>query len=189
MRKPFALVALALLVACSRPAVEPPQAAALSSPGSITVGESGVGPLTAQIPFEARSLEALFPGSHAQATVMTDGDRQYPILTVLGPDLNLILEVDGGDGARITSVEVLGGKVQGPGGETVMSPWLALGFKPADCVPGKGRDLAALVCHRPGAPRLAYIVGIRKWSGPGAPSAEKLTTDAFLRELRWTPPK
>jgi hypothetical protein len=191
MRKPIALLALGLIAACGPKAQEPqapPSAPMVAAPESFLAGEAGIGPITAQAPFEAAAMETLFPGAHVEASVMMDRDGEYPILTVMGAGLSVILEVDGGDAGRITAVRVLGGRVRGPSGETLMTPWAALAFEPQDCAPGQNRELAALVCRRPAAPNLAYIIGIRGWSGPGTPAPEKLTADGFLREMLWTPP-
>lgn len=188
MRK-IVLLALGLLAACSRPAGQKPDAAQApvsATSRSIAASETGIGPITAQTPFDAAALQALFPGAHVEPSVMMDGDRKYPILTVMGADLGMILEVDGDQSAGIAAIEALGGDVRGPGNETLMNPWNALGFTLEQCRSGDHRDLGALVCHRPGAPRLAYLIGVRSWSGPGAPSAAKLAADGFLRGLRWT---
>ncbi len=198
------LIALLALAACGKPADQKPTAPVAEATEATlpadaprarpawTVSADGVGPITGNTPFDRQVLAALFPESDVKSGLVSLEGDDYPIITITGPDeLNIEIMQDTTRGAakgRIVSIHAEGGPVIGPRGETLRTPFSALGLKAADCVIGADRLYGAALCRRPGTTTPAYVIG-----APGqlsgnvgdTPDSAELASKGFLRGFLW----
>lgn len=200
------LLALALLAACGEPATPPPPAdapvvrppppvatapvvAPAAEPwttGELKITPGGVGPLSAATPFEREAVLALFPQARVEPSFLHFGDQTWPQITVEQGDALALSIIETKPGQR--EVRVAGGQAAGPTGEALMARWPDAKFDPANCEPGQGRDVNAVVCRRPDVPQIAYVFGVPGWTHPTMPPVATLAEKAFIREIVWTPP-
>jgi hypothetical protein len=195
------LLALAL-AACGKPGDKPVQApvapateanlpadAAEGAP-AYSASDAGIGPVTTTTPFTQDAIAALFPGSQVKEAFLNEEGMQTSIVTVNGPD-ELVLEIQQSmTEGRVGKILAQGGPVAGPKGETLLDRWSALGFARDQCVMGVDRFVNALLCRRPGAPNLAYVLAIPGYQATDdqVPPEALLADKAFLREFLWQGP-
>ncbi|HYD44912.1 MAG TPA: DUF1131 family protein [Phenylobacterium sp.] len=199
-------LALALLAACGEPATPPPPADApverppppvatppVTAPpaepwtsGELKITPGGVGPLSAATPFEREAVLALFPEARVEPSFLHFGEQTWPQITVEQGDALGLSIIETKPGQR--EVRVATGQVAGPNGETLLAKWTDARFDPANCQPGQGRDVNAVVCRRPDAPQITYVFAVPGWTQPTMPPAATLAEKAFIREIVWTPP-
>lgn len=194
------LIALLGLAACGKPAEPQPTApVAAATEATIpadapkatpawTVSDQGVGPITGATAFDRDVIAALFPDSEVRTAVVNLEGDDYPTITISGQD-GLSIEVME-DKGRIYSIMAEGGPVIGPRGETLMTPFPALGLKADDCVMAADRLSGSALCRRPGTATPAYVIGAPdRLSGNvgDTPLAAELAKGS-LRGLLWQAP-
>ena len=198
MKRLTLLPLMAVLAACQPAAPqgeEPADAPALEAPAtpapeisdSRAISTAGVGPITAETPFDAEAIRALFPDAEVEAEFLHGEGQPTPIITVMGTD-ETVLEIHGGGDGNVGQVMVLGGAFSGPGGEMLMAGWPDLGLTAADCVMGEGRFTGQPVCRKAGAPNLAYVLAVPNWTRAELPDPTTLNGRARLAALVWTRP-
>lgn len=169
------------------PAVEAPAAPAPAASDNRAVTAAGVGPITAETPFDADAVRALFPGAEVEAAFLHGEGQPTPIITVIGTD-ETVLEIQGGGDGNVGQVMVSGGAFTGPGGEALMASWPELGLTAADCVMGEGRFTGQPVCRKAAAPNLAYVLAVPNWTRAELPDPTTLNGRARLAAFVWTRP-
>jgi hypothetical protein len=196
MKRLTLLPVMALFAACQpgspqgeepadAPAVETPAAPAASD--SRAISAAGVGPITAETPFDADAVRALFPDAEVEAEFLHGEGQPTPIITVIGTD-ETVLEIQGGGDGNVGQVMASGGAFTGPGGETLMAGWPDLGLTAADCAMGEGRFTGQPVCRKAGAPNLAYVLAVPNWTRAELPDPTTLNGRARLAAFVWTRP-
>lgn len=203
MKRLLLLAVLLPLAACGKPGEQTPTAPVAAATEATlpadapraqpawTVSADGVGPISGKTPFDRQTIAALFPESEVRSAFVNLEGEQYPVITVTGPD-ELSIEVMGDTAnGRIDSIHAEGGPVIGPRGETLTTPFPALGLKAADCVIGADRLAGLALCRRPGTTTPAYVI-----SAPGqlsgnvgdTPDSGELTSKGVLHGLLWQAP-
>lgn len=185
--KRLALISVAAVLAACQPTSQTEEApadapAVTTGPWEITA--SGVGPITADTPFDAAAIQALFSGSTAESGFLHVGEETIPIITVYGSD-DLSLEIQGSSDGRVARVSIGGGAFAGPNGETLLTPWPQLGLTPADCAMGEGRRFE---CHKADAANVSYVIAVPGWDSDAAPDEATLTERAILGSMGWIRP-
>ena len=155
--------------------------------GPLTVGVDGVGPITSATAFDLPTFKVLFPRAVvAQAFLHVGTGRPQPIINVEQNQIPL-MEVSKGEDGDLGSIRLEGGDVRGPKDETLLTKWSALDLDIANCRAGEGRDLNTVVCARPDAPNVAYLIGVPGWTKGGLPPVELLNAKGQLNGFVWRP--
>jgi hypothetical protein len=155
--------------------------------GPLTVGVEGVGPITAATAFDLPTFKVLFPRAVvAQAFLHVGTGRPQPIINV-EQNQTPLMEVSKGEDGDLGSIRLEGGDVRGPKDETLLTQWSALGLDIANCRAGEGRDLNTVICARPEAPNVAYLIGVPGWTRGGLPPVETLNAKGQLNGFVWRP--
>lgn len=198
MRALLSTVAVGLLLAAcgpqtSRPAdsgaattTEPPRSAAVVGPILITFSETGAGEINGATRLSVRSVTAYFPDATIRRAPSDGAEGQ--IITVRRPD-GLALDLHpGADPERVGQILGRAGPVVGPLGEEIGASWGTLGLDLEGCGPGEAEWAQALVCYRPGQPKLGYILDLAGYEGPvdEALDLEFLDQGARLSAFVWT---
>jgi len=200
MIRRLALLSLLALAACGKPAEPIPTAPvaaateatlpadAVAAQPAYTASEAGIGPITADTPYDRAALAKLFPDARVEPGVDDWEGEEFGVLIVRGDDgLDLRITDDKG---RLHGAWARGGPVVGPRGERLGDGWGKSGFKRGDCKAGWENDTGKIFCRRPGQPRLAYVYEAQgKWedgvSDNAMPSAAFLAANGVLTGLNW----
>jgi hypothetical protein len=155
--------------------------------GPLQVRADGVGPVTGATAFDAPTLAALFPKAVVKSAFLHSGPGPAaPIITVEQNQIPM-MEVSKGEDGELASIRLEGGDVRGPKDETLLTKWSALGLNIANCRAGQGRDVNAVVCARPEAPNVQYLIGLPGWTKGGLPPVEALNAKGQLNGFVWRP--
>lgn len=155
--------------------------------GPLQVRADGVGPITSATAFDAPTLAALFPKALVKSAFLHSGPGPAaPIITVEQNQIPM-LEVSKGEDGELAAIRLEGGDVRGPRDETLLTRWSALKIDLAQCRAGEGRDLNTVVCARPEAPNVLYLIGLPGWTKGGLPPVEALNAKGQLNGFVWRP--
>lgn len=155
--------------------------------GPLAVSAQGVGPITSATAFDAPTLAALFPKAVVKSAFLHSGPGPAaPIITVEQNQIPL-MEISRNEDGDLGAIRLEGGDVRGPRGETLLTPWSALNLDIAHCRAGEGRDVNTVVCARPEAPNVQYLIGVPGWTQGGLPTVETLNAKGQLNGLVWRP--
>ena len=155
--------------------------------GPLAITAQSVGPITSGTAFDPPTLAALFPKAMVKSAFLHSGPGPAaPIITVEQNQIPL-MEISKSEDGDLGSIRLEGGDVRGPKDETLLTKWSALGLDITNCRAGEGRDVNTLVCVRPEAPNVTYLIGVPGWTKGGLPSAEILNAKGQLNGFVWRP--
>jgi len=155
--------------------------------GPLAVSAQGVGPITSATAFDAPTLAALFPKAVVKSAFLHSGPGPAaPIITVEQNQIPL-MEISRNEDGDLGAIRLEGGDVRGPRDEVLLTKWSALGLDIAHCRAGQGRDVNTVVCVRPEAPNISYLIGVPGWTRGGLPSIEILNAKGQLNGFVWRP--
>jgi hypothetical protein len=173
---------LALLAACgpSEKPVEPASAPAAAAPAPATdllaLDEYAVGPIMAQTPFKAETIQALFPKDKVASTASS--------ITV-SRDGATMLDIQGEPGlTTVGEIRIAGRSATGPRGEGLGMKWPLLDVPLKRCWMGKDAYRHAVICAQPGEPVLRYVFEVPGWTEDQLPSTDILA-GATLSGFIW----
>lgn len=155
--------------------------------GPLTVRAEGVGPINASTAFDLPTLRALFPKAVVeQAFLHLGSGPAQPIINVEQSQIPL-MEISKGEDGGLGSIRLEGGDVRGPRDETLLTTFSALDLDVRNCRAGEGRDVNGVVCVRPEAPNVSYLIGVPGWTKGGLPPVSTLNAKGQLNGLVWRP--
>lgn len=155
--------------------------------GPLAVRADGVGPITAATAFDLPTIKVLFPRAVvAQAFLHFGAGPAQPIINVEQNQIPL-MEISKGEDGDLGAIRLEGGDVRGPRDETLLTQWSALDLDIAHCRAGEGRDINTVVCARPEAPNVGYLIGVPGWTKGGLPPVETLKAKGQLNGFVWRP--
>lgn len=155
--------------------------------GPLTVRAEGVGPINASTAFDLPTIKVLFPKAVvAQAFLHFGTGPAQPIINVEQNQIPL-MEIAKGEDGDLGSIRLEGGDVRGPKDETLLTQWSALGLDIKTCRAGEGRDVNGIICVRPEAPNVQYLIGVPGWTRGGLPPVETLNAKGQLNGFVWRP--
>lgn len=155
--------------------------------GPLSVRAEGVGPITSATAFDLPTLKVLFPKAVvAQAFLHVGAGPAQPIINVEQNQIPL-MEISKGEDGDLGAIRLEGGDVRGPRGEALLTRWSALGLDIANCRAGEGRDINTVICARPEAPNVSYLIGVPGWTKGGLPSVGVLNAKGKLNGFVWRP--
>lgn len=155
--------------------------------GPLQIRADGVGPITGATAFDAPTLAALFPKAMVKSAFLHSGPgAAAPIITVEQNQIPM-MEVAKGEDGELASIRLEGGDVRGPKDEVLLTQWSGLDLDIANCRAGEGRDINAVVCARPEAPNVLYLIGLPGWTKGGLPPVEALKAKGQLNGFVWRP--
>ena len=155
--------------------------------GPLAVRAEGIGPITSATAFDAPTLTALFPKAVVKSAFLHSGPGPaQPIITVEQNQVPL-MEISKSEDGGLGAIRLEGGDVRGPRDETLLTQWSALGLDIANCRAGAGRDINAVICARPEAPNVAYLIGVPGWTQGGLPPLATLAAKGQLNGFVWRP--
>jgi hypothetical protein len=155
--------------------------------GPLQVRADGVGPVSGATAFDEATLKALFPRARVRSAALHFGPGPAQPVLVVEQNQIPILEISKGEEGGLGAIRLEAGDVRGPGNETLLTGWPALDLDIRHCRAGEGRDINAVVCVRPGAPNVRYLVGVPGWTHGGIPPVETLKAKGQLNGLVWRP--
>jgi len=155
--------------------------------GPLQVRADGVGPVSSATAYDEATLKALFPRARVKSAFLHFGPGPAQPILVVEQDQIPILEISKGEEGGLGAIRLEGGDVRGPRNETLLTGWPALDLDIRHCRAGEGRDINAVVCVRPDAPNVRYLIGVPGWTHGGLPPAETLTAKGQLNGLVWRP--
>lgn len=155
--------------------------------GPLSVSAQGVGPITSATAFDAATLAALFPRAVVKSAFLHSGPGPAaPIITVEQNQVPL-MEISRSEDGELGAIRLEGGDVRGPRGESLLTKWSELGLDLAHCRTGEGRDINTVVCARPEAPNVSYLIGMPGGTQGRLPTVEILNAKGQLNGLVWRP--
>lgn len=155
--------------------------------GPLTVRAEGVGPINASTAFDLPTIKVLFPKAVvAQAFLHFGAGPAQPIINVEQNQIPL-MEISKGEDGDLGAIRLEGGDVRGPKDETLLTQWSALGLDIKTCRAGEGRDVNGVICVRPEAPNVQYLIGVPGWTRGGLPPVETLNAKGKLNGFVWRP--
>jgi hypothetical protein len=188
MIRHLSLVAILALAACGKPAEQQPTAPvapateatipadAVAAQPAYSLSDTGLGPITADTPYDQGALAKLFPEARVAAGTDNWEGEEHGVLDVRGDD-GLDLRINGEKG-KLLSVWARGGPVAGPRGERIGDAWAKGGFKATDCKAGWENDTGKIFCRRSGHTQAVYVYETGDaWEG----SDNVVPSEAFLQ--------
>jgi hypothetical protein len=155
--------------------------------GPLQVRADGVGPINAATAFDAPTLAALFPKAMIKSAFLHFGTGPaQPIITVEQNQIPM-MEISKNEDGGLGSIRLEGGDVRGPKDEILLTQWSALNLQIDNCRAGEGRDINIVICARPEAPNVSYLIGVPGWTKGGLPPVETLNTKGQLNGFVWRP--
>ncbi|PTS91128.1 MULTISPECIES: DUF1131 domain-containing protein [unclassified Caulobacter] len=155
--------------------------------GPLQVRADGVGPVSSATAYDEATLKALFPRARIKSAFLHFGPGPAQPILVVEQNQIPILEISKGEEGGLGAIRLEGGDVRGPRNETLLTAWPALDLDIRHCRAGEGRDVNALVCVRPEAPNVRYLIGVPGWTHGGIPPVETLKAKGQLNGLVWRP--
>jgi hypothetical protein len=155
--------------------------------GPLQVRADGVGPVGATTAFDLPTLKALFPKAVVKQAFLHFGAG--PAQPVINVEQNQIpmMEIAKGEDGGLGVIRLEGGDVRGLRDETLLTKWSALDLDIAHCRAGEGRDVNGVICVRPEAPNVSYLIGVPGWTKGGLPPVETLKAKGQLNGFSWRP--
>lgn len=155
--------------------------------GPLNVRADGIGPITSATAFDPPTLSALFPKAVVKSAFLHFGPGPaQPIITVEQNQVPL-MEISKNEDGGLGPIRLEAGEVRGPKDEVLLTKWAALGLDIANCRAGEGRDVNTVVCARPEAPNVSYLIGVPGWTKGGLPPVEVLNEKGQLNGFVWRP--
>lgn len=155
--------------------------------GPLTVRAEGVGPITAATAFDLPTLKALFPKAVVEQAFLHFGSGPaQPIINVEQNQIPL-MEISKSEDGDLGAIRLEGGDVRGPKDETLLTKFSSLALDIKTCRAGEGRDVNGVICVRPEAPNVQYLIGVPGWTKGGLPPAETLNAKGQLNGFVWRP--
>jgi hypothetical protein len=162
--------------------------AACNRPLALTVTEEGVGPLTAETPYEYDAIAALLPGWHVTTTFAPIEGEDYHFIAVLserGPALEIASRER--DAPTIYRITVLEPGIPDMNGVTVGTVYADIYETDAapECLPGVEEHSGNLFCPASGTTRIYYELD-GAWDGPdGTVPPRDVIADWKVIAIRW----
>ena len=155
--------------------------------GPLAVRAEGVGPINAATAFDLPTIKVLFPKAVVEQAFLHFGaGPAQPIINVEQNQIPL-MEISKGEDGDLGAIRLEGGDVRGPRDETLLTKWSALGLDIKTCRAGEGRDVNGVICVRPEAPNVQYLIGVPGWTRGGLPPVETLNAKGQLNGFVWRP--
>lgn len=143
----------------------PLSAAEKSSPESIAISETGVGPINQNTPFELKAVQNLLPRFNVTSGVDYTEGEEFPILKVSDRQ-GLLLTINPGDEKSIFSVVAKSNRVKNELGVRIGDSYAKVyGNQLGSCSPGTEEFSATVFCMAPGSKHVIYLF-VGKWDGP-----------------------
>lgn len=155
--------------------------------GPLKISNDGVGPINASVAFDLATLKVLFPKAKVEQVFLHAGEGPAQPIITIEQDSTPLAEIGKSDEGDIAYVRVEAGDARGPQDEQLLAKWTDLGFTPAQCRAGEGREINMTLCVRPEAPQVAYVFGVPGWTKPGLPPEHTLKAKGQLNALIWRP--
>lgn len=184
------LAALSLAGCDAAPAAAPPATAPrLAAPhadGLLTVGEAGVGPITANTPFSAEALAALFPDAEVRDLGSPADCGGSACILVTGPGFRLRVDRDPSEPV-IGRIHLSGEAARGPNGEEVLQRGLVGDFSPAQCRGREAPGVLTALCRRTADSHVGFLFSVGDFAPPRtAPTPlQELGARGYLAEIVW----
>lgn len=155
--------------------------------GPLKVSNEGVGPVNSSVAFDLATLKVLFPKAKVEQAFLHVGEGPAQPIINIEQDNTPLAEIGKNDEGDIAYVRVEAGDARGPKDEQLLAKWGDLGFTPAQCRAGEGREINMTVCVRPEAPQVSYVFGVPGWTKPGLPPEATLKAKGQLNAFIWRP--
>ncbi len=180
-----------LFAAACTPSADIPGTVLVPRTSNVTLVEispTGVGGITGDTRYGAKSVEAALPGFTTEGIQTAVENNTEWALAAFNSDGFQVLQVFKGKDGNIRTVHGVTHHLRGPNGERIGMKFTEAGVGRRDCRAGQNLWRGMAICKAKNAPNIELVFSIPQFTGP----FDKLAPDAELRSaelqrILWTP--
>ncbi|WP_417684780.1 DUF1131 family protein [Roseibium sp.] len=182
--------ALALVLGACSPTVDyegPVQIARTSTVTLVEITNSGVGGVTPETSYGAKSIEAALPGFSTESIQTAEETTTEWALGAFNSDGFQVLQIFKGGNGKVRAVHGVTHHLQGPNGERIGNTFYEVGLSRNECRVGRNLWRGMAICKAKNAPNVELVFAIPQFQGPFDELAPDIALqDATLQRIVWT---